>query len=111
MTYSHKNLFAEGRESVYDIIIMVEIEAVIRNEYGIHCRPSAVIIREISDYPGSITVISDDGECNPRSMLGLMSLGLACGTSVRIRVEGPDEEDTAASVKTLFERNFDFSRG
>lgn len=89
---------------------MTEVEAVIRNEHGIHCRPSALIIRDIGDYPGSVEVLTEEGQCNPRSMLGLMSLGLACGTRVTIRVEGPDEAEMAGRLKQLFETRFDFHR-
>lgn len=89
---------------------MVTVHAVIRNEHGIHCRPSAVIIREIGDYDGHIELTCAHGDCNPRSMLGLMSMGLECGTEVTIQVEGPDEAAMAARLKELFETRFDFER-
>lgn len=87
---------------------MIQIEATIRNEHGIHCRPTAVIIRSIGDFPGRILVSNENGSSDPRSMMGLMSLCLTRDSTVRIEVEGPGEEQLAGQLKELFERHFDF---
>ena len=89
---------------------MTEIDAVIQNEHGIHCRPSALIIKEIGGYEGHIEIHCEHGCCNPRSMLGLMSMGLEHGKHIRITVEGPDEDAMAQKLKALFETHFDFPR-
>jgi phosphotransferase system HPr (HPr) family protein len=89
---------------------MIIIAATIQNEHGIHCRPSAMIIRSIADYPGTIEVHCEHGSANPRSMLALMSLGLSCGTPLTIQVDGPDEQTMADRLKELFETRFDFVR-
>lgn len=89
---------------------MVQVEAIIQNEHGIHCRPTALIIRSIGDYAGRIEVVCEERRSNPRSMLGLMSLGLAKGTLITIEVDGPDEQAMADKLKVLFETHFDFER-
>ena len=61
---------------------MPELSATIKNTQGIHCRPSAVIVKEIQKYDGEIMVSGDSGECDPRSIMALMSLGLQCGAKV-----------------------------
>ncbi|HMP73311.1 MAG TPA: HPr family phosphocarrier protein [Kiritimatiellia bacterium] len=87
---------------------MIQITAVIQNEHGIHCRPSAVILKAIEDYQGIIELESEGATCNPRSMLGLLSLELTCGKTVVIRVSGPEELATAETMKSLLETHFDF---
>lgn len=87
---------------------MIKIQATVQNDAGIHCRPTALIIKTIGDYAGAIDVSCENGSANPRSMLGLMSLGLAKGTVVDISVDGPDEEIWAQKMKDLFEFHFDF---
>lgn len=87
---------------------MVEMQAIVRNSAGIHCRPSACIVKSISSYPGDIRVISPNGECDPRSIIALISLGLQEGTPITIRVEGPDEEEQCRRLVELFETHFDF---
>ena len=89
---------------------MTERDAIIQNEHGIHCRPTAVIIKSIGDYAGEITIDCGGSTADPRSMLALMSLCLVKGTALTIRVNGPGEEEMADRLKELFETNFDFDR-
>jgi len=90
---------------------MTSRTATVRNEYGIHCRPSAVIAQEVRSYPGRITVRTSDGrEADPRRLLELISLGIHCGDTVVIEVEGPDEDKVCTRLVELFETNFDFPR-
>lgn len=86
----------------------MERTAVIRNEAGIHCRPSACIVKAALSYPGEITVIAPSGSCDPRSIIALISLGLEKGTEITIRVDGPDEEEQCLRLVELFETHYDF---
>lgn len=87
---------------------MVKKNAVIRNQAGIHCRPSAILVGEGSRYEGTIRVVSDAGECNLTSTLEIIMLGLEEGAEVTIYVEGPDEEMVGSRLVELFETHFDF---
>lgn len=87
---------------------MFSVEAIIRNEHGIHCRPSALIVKEAMAYDGTITVASATGSCDLKSIIGLISLGLAPRDAVTITVTGPDEMAYAGKLKEMFERHFDF---
>ena len=88
---------------------MVEVTATVRNAMGIHCRPSAVIVKESRAFRGNLEVISAHRRCDPRSIMGLISMGLAQGESVTIRLSGRGEKSFAPRVVELFERRFDFS--
>jgi phosphotransferase system HPr (HPr) family protein len=87
---------------------VIERIAIVRNDAGIHCRPSAVIIKAASQYAGEITVFTGAGDVDLHSMLALVALGLDVGSEVRIRVTGPDEEAFCALLAELFETRFDF---
>lgn len=87
---------------------MVEVNATVRNAMGIHCRPSAVIIKEATAYPGRIRVLSGSRECDLRSVMHLIALGLQQGAELVIQVTGPDAEGFARKLAELFERHFDF---
>jgi len=88
--------------------IMVEVKAVIKNEAGIHCRPTALLTQAAAGYKGTITVSAPSGTCHLGSALEMMMLGLEQGTQITIQVEGADEAVTAAKFKELFETEFDF---
>jgi phosphocarrier protein HPr len=87
---------------------MIELSATIQNAHGIHCRPSAVVIKAAAAYPGSLLVTADNGQCDLRSVMQLIALGLHQGAQVRIRVEGPDEDAFCRQLVGLFETRFDF---
>lgn len=87
---------------------MVQTTAVVQNEAGIHCRPSAILVNEGSAYTGEILVSSATGECTLTSVLELIVLGLEQGDEVTIQVTGPDEETFAKKLVELFETIFDF---
>lgn len=87
---------------------MIEKKAIIKNTQGIHCRPSAVIVQEAVNYPGTITVAANDKTCSLTSVLELITLALEEGTEVTISVEGPDEAAFCDKLVALFETHFDF---
>lgn len=87
---------------------MIEKRAIVRNEQGIHCRPSAMIVRFVDSYEGEIRVRAERGETSLRSILELMSMELYPGVEVTIQVSGPDEEEFCHDLVALFETHFDF---
>ena len=87
---------------------MFEGKAVIQNEAGIHCRPSAVLVKEGSAYAGEILVTAESGTCTLTSALECIMLGLEQGAEVTIQVTGPDEEAFCKKLVDLFEHHFDF---
>lgn len=90
---------------------MVAREAVVQNEYGIHCRPSGLIAQAAQDYEGEIRIRSAGGhEADARSVLALMGLGIQRGDRVEISVTGPDEDAVCAAFVELFEKDYDFKR-
>ncbi|MCU0857501.1 MAG: HPr family phosphocarrier protein [Pontiellaceae bacterium] len=87
---------------------MIKTTAIINNEAGIHCRPTALITQASADFKSVVTVTSPAGNCRLGSALDLMILGLAKGTKITLRAEGPDETAALAKFKELFETEFDF---
>ena len=85
--------------------------ATVRNKHGIHCRPSAIIAKECSQYTGTIMVSADGHpDVDAKSVLLLMGLGLKHEDTVTVKVSGPDEAATCKTVVILIETCFDFER-
>jgi phosphocarrier protein len=85
---------------------MVEFEAVVAAEVGLHARPAALFVQAVSASGCAVALekISPDGSvktANGASILAVMSLGVACGQSVRVRVEGSNENEVAAQLEAL----------
>ena len=71
---------------------MRERKAVVQNGQGIHCRPSALIVKYAGEYEGNIKVTGERGTTALRSIMELMTLELYPDSEVTIQVEGPDED-------------------
>ena len=88
---------------------MAEKTVKVKNEAGIHCRPSSRIMQKIMEYPDcSFLLDTTRGSADLSSILSLMSLGLQKGDKVTIKVEGPEDEKACAEIAGLFEFEFDF---
>jgi len=87
---------------------MVKTNAVIRNNAGIHVRPSGVILGEIGNYSGEIVISHDNTTVELNSVMSLLILGLMKDDEIEITVTGNDEENVCSKTKDLFERIYDF---
>ena len=90
---------------------MTSKNAYVINGYGIHCRPSAIIVKEARQYNADIKVIGEDGhEADAKNSLELIGLAVTQGQTVTIQVSGENEEAICDRMVELFETNYDFER-
>lgn len=82
--------------------------AIIANAQGIHCRPSALIVKEFTGYPGKIRISNGSGSCDVSSVMQLLSLEMHQGSKIKIEVDGQNEAATADRLVELFQTHFDF---
>ena len=86
-------------------------QATVINEYGIHCRPSALIIRETNNFPNTtFTLDAGNGEEPLDSIMGLLAMDMGNGTKVTVRATGGDEQVAADKMAEMLSTNFDFKR-
>jgi phosphocarrier protein HPr len=83
-------------------------QAIIANSAGIHCRPSALIVKEFQGYPGRIEISNGNGRCDVSSVMQLLSLEMGQGCAVTIEVTGANEAATADRLVELLQTHFDF---
>lgn len=86
---------------------MIERELVIANKLGLHARATAKLVQVLSAYTCHATLTAKGREVNAKSIMGVMLLAAAHGTTVVLRVDGEDEAAAADAVALLFERRFD----
>jgi phosphocarrier protein HPr len=79
----------------------------IRNQYGIHARPAAMLVKAASRFNCDITVEKDGSSVSGKSIMGLMTLEAGRGTKLRITAEGEDHTEAMAHLQGLFDRKFD----
>ena len=90
---------------------MVEKKVTIKNEAGIHCRPSSMILMAAQEFTTcKIRVISKNGESDLTSILSLISMGLEKGNEITIQADGPDAMNALDKISGLFAFEYDFQR-
>ncbi|MBQ9939933.1 MAG: HPr family phosphocarrier protein [Clostridia bacterium] len=72
---------------------MISKEITITNSVGLHARPATYFIQKANTYKSSIWVECGGRRANAKSLLGVLSLGIAKGTTIMLIADGADEQD------------------
>ena len=81
-------------------------QIVITNASGLHARPATFFIQKANCYKCSIWVEKDDRKVNAKSLLGVLSLGIAKGMTITLIADGQDENAAVAGLVELIENGF-----
>ena len=86
---------------------MIEKKLDVINKLGLHARAAAKVVSVASRYDSSILVLHKSQTIDAKSIMGLLMLGAAKGSSVTFQVEGEDEQHAMDELEDLFARCFD----
>ena len=78
---------------------------VIKDPLGIHARPAGVIVKEISKYESEVKIELNDKVADGKRIFAVMGLGAKCGDTLKIVVDGSDEDQAVTELKAFFEKN------
>ena len=81
-------------------------EAVVRSQNGLYARPATFFVQKANEHTCSIWVEKEERRVNAKSLLGVLSLGIVGGTSIRIIADGSDEEEAVESLVSLVKSGF-----
>ncbi|MCR5663413.1 MAG: HPr family phosphocarrier protein [Oscillospiraceae bacterium] len=85
---------------------MKTFEYTITDPVGIHARPAGLLVKEIKGFAGSaVTITKGEKSVNALKLMALMQMGIKCGDTVKVSVEGGDEEAVAAAIENFFKAN------
>lgn len=85
---------------------MRENELLVENKLGLHARAAAQIVKTANSYSSKITMIKDGMEVDGKSIMGIMMLAAAKGSTILVVTQGEDEIDAADSLARLFKDKF-----
>jgi phosphocarrier protein HPr len=85
---------------------MKQKELLIENKLGLHARAAAQIVKSASAYVARITLVKDGLEVDGKSIMGIMMLAAAKGSTVLLHTNGADEDRAMESMETLFKNKF-----
>jgi len=85
---------------------MLERDIEITNKLGLHARASAKLTQTASRFQAEVWLSRNGRRVNGKSIMGVMMLAAARGTTLHLDVSGPDEADAMAAVVALIEDKF-----
>jgi phosphocarrier protein len=83
---------------------MVSRTAVVRNSLGIHARAAARFVHAATQFQSHIRVARGERVIDGKSIMGVLLLAAARGTTLIISADGTDEEEAVAALCLLIER-------
>ena len=71
------------------------------NKLGLHARAAARFVQLASSYESEISVSVNGKKVSGKSIMGIMMLAAAKGTTIEITVAGADEEEAMIKLEEL----------
>ena len=78
----------------------------IKDEVGIHARPAGLLAKKAKEFQSTITLEKDGKSAAATKLMAVMGMGVKCGDTVNVTVEGADEDTAAAAMEEFFKSNF-----
>ena len=85
---------------------MLQQDVEITNKLGLHARASAKLSQIANQFQSEVNLGRNGNKVNAKSIMGVMMLAAAKGTTIAIEIEGPDEADAMHAVLSLINDKF-----
>ncbi len=82
---------------------MIEKAVEVKIKPGLQARQAALFVQEANRYSSDIYVKREDRQVNAKSIMGIMSLAIAQGSTITLMTDGADEEQAAQSLAAFIE--------
>ncbi|WML49431.1 phosphocarrier protein HPr [Neobacillus sp. PS3-34] len=83
---------------------MAEKQFKVISETGIHARPATLLVQTASKFDSEIHLEYKEKKVNLKSIMGVMSLGVAQGADIKISAEGNDAEEALNSLEETLKK-------
>jgi phosphocarrier protein len=86
---------------------MLKKQIEIINKLGLHARAAAKFVTCANNFSSNVHIRHDKQEVNGKSIMGVMMLAAAQGTTITIKTDGEDEQEALAALEELIRNRFD----
>ena len=85
---------------------MKEFTYTIKEPVGIHARPAGMLAKEAKAHESTVTIVDKNGKSvDATRLMALRGMGIKCGDTVTVKIEGTDEETAAPAMEKFFNEN------
>ncbi len=85
---------------------MTSAHVTVVNQLGMHARAAAKFVHLAARFQSQVRVARDAREMDGKSIMGLLLLAAARGTTIRISAEGGDEIEAVEALAKLVQTGF-----
>jgi phosphocarrier protein HPr len=78
----------------------------IKNKLGLHARAAALWVQTAARFESDIQVTKEEQTVDGKSILGLMMLAAAQGSTIEVRACGPQAAEALKALEELVEQKF-----
>ncbi|MDW0115273.1 MULTISPECIES: HPr family phosphocarrier protein [Sporosarcina] len=83
---------------------MAEKTVEVKMKTGLQARQAALFVQEANKFTSDVFLKKEERQVNAKSIMGVMSLAIARGSSVTLIAEGNDEEQAIETLTALVEK-------
>lgn len=76
------------------------------NQLGVHARAAAKFVHLATRYEARVSVARDGREMDGKSIMGILLLAAARGSTITISADGADEQEAVAALVALVQSAF-----
>ncbi len=85
---------------------MKEFKYTVTDPMGIHARPAGMLVKAAKALDSTITIEKEDGKsANATKLMAVMGLAIKAGNTVKVTVDGGDEEANFQAMEKFFQDN------
>ena len=84
---------------------MRSFEYTVKDALGLHARPAGMLVRLVQSLGDRVEIKKGEKTVNGTRLLSLMGLGIRCGDTVTVEIEGQSEAKSEALLLEFFEKN------
>ncbi|ASS90819.1 MAG: phosphocarrier protein HPr [Bacillaceae bacterium] len=71
---------------------------------GIHARPATILVQTASKFEADINLEYNGKTVNLKSIMGVMSLGIPKGATIKVTASGADENDALQAIEETIKK-------
>ena len=77
----------------------------IKDELGIHARPAGMLAKAAKALDSEITIACGEKSAAATKLMALMGMGIKCGNTITVTINGGDEAASEKAMQDFFEAN------
>jgi phosphotransferase system HPr (HPr) family protein len=85
---------------------VAEANVEVKNRLGLHLRAASALAQTAAKFSSNVMIGRGKDMTSAKSVTGLMMLGAAQGSKLKVRVEGTDAREAMKAVQALFDDRF-----